>query len=134
MPDRTHGYVKKGRGILPPDKREADKYRSRQKEPSASFDEVIQRLAIEECIVAAEKRRFRLHGVATEPTHIHVLASWSDERTFEQLRRGLRESITRRLNAHHLCRWLVQRGSRKQLRDRPHFVYLMDAYLPKHNG
>ncbi len=80
-----------------------------------------------ETAIPSPRRRYRAD-------HIHVLASWSDERTFEQLRRGLRESITRRLNAHHLCRWLVQRGSRKQLRDRPHFVYLMDVYLPKHNG
>jgi hypothetical protein len=134
MPDRRQGYVKRGRGILPPDKAEAHKYRARQKEPPAFFTDDVQRLAIEESIVASERRRFRLHAAATESTHLHVLLSWSDERAFEQLRRGLRESITRRLNAHLRRRWLEQGGSRKRVADRRHFNYLMDKYIAGHSG
>ena len=134
MPDRPQGYVRKRQGVLPPDLEQARRYRARQKEPTASFDSLIQRLAIDETLVAAEKRRFRLHGLATEPTHIHVLISWSDVRTFEHLRRGVRESISRRLNAHERRRWLEQGGSRKQVREQSHFDYLMTTYLPKHSG
>jgi hypothetical protein len=72
--------------------------------------------------------------VATETTHVHLLVSWSDDRTFEQLRRGIRESITRRLNAHHRRKWLEAGGSRKRVRDEKHFNYLMDQYLPNHRG
>jgi hypothetical protein len=32
MPDRKQGYVKKGKGVLPPDEKQAAKYRARQKE------------------------------------------------------------------------------------------------------
>src|SRR5688572_20279923 len=99
MPDRQQGYVLKGRGIQTPDAARAKAYRARQKQAAACFDDAIQHLIIEECIVTADKRQFRLHGVATEPTHVHVMVSWKDERTFEQVRRGLRESISRRLNA-----------------------------------
>ena len=134
MPDRSQGYVKKGRGILPPDQEQARRYRARQKETAANFASTEQRLIIDESLIAADKRRFRLHGVATEPTHLHLLLSWRDERTFELLRRGVRESISRRLNAHTSRRWLEQGGSRKQVREHLHFDYLMTTYLPKHSG
>jgi REP element-mobilizing transposase RayT len=134
LPDRPQGLVLKGRGVQPPDVARAKAYRARQKEAMASFDESMQRLIIAECIVAAEKRRFRVHGVATEPTHVHVLISWADNRTFEVLRRGLRESISRRLNSRRRRPWLEQGGSRKRVTNRPHFQYLMDRYLPKHGG
>jgi len=117
-----------------PDEAQAKRYRARQKETSAVFEEVIQQLAVEECVIAASMRRFRLHAVATEPTHLHILVSWSDDRTFEVLRRGLRESISRRLNSAYRRRWLEQGGSRKQVRDRAHFNHLMNEYLPKHRG
>jgi hypothetical protein len=132
MPDRPQGYVKKGRGILPSDRREAARYRARQKEAPASFNDEVLLLVIDELQTAAEKRRFRLHGVAAELTHLHVLVSWSDDRTFEQIHRGVRESISRRLNSYRRRRWLVHKGSRKRVRDRAHFDYLMDKYLPKH--
>ena len=134
MPDRPQGYVKKGQGVLPSDPEQARRYRARQKEETANFDGVAQCLIIDESIIAAEKRRFRLHGVATEATHLHALVSWADARIFEQLRRGLRESISRRLNANERCRWLEQGGSRKQVREQEHFNYLMATYLPKHRG
>ncbi len=134
MPDRPLGYVKKGQGILPSDPEEAARYRARQKESAACFDQFVQQLMIEELIIAAEKRRFRLHGVATDSTHLHVLLSWPDERSFEQLNRGVRESITRRLNQHLRRRWLVHKGSRKRVKDRQHFDDLMSEYLPKHAG
>jgi hypothetical protein len=91
-------------------------------------------LLIEEAGVTAEKRNFRLHSIATEATHLHALISWSDDRTYKQLRRGLRESLTRRLNRYERRRWLEQGGSRKQVKDRNHFDCLMDEYLPSHRG
>ena len=134
MPDRAQGYVRKGQGILPPDPAQASRYRARQNENEALFDAVVQSLCIEECIATATHRRFRLHGVATEPTHLHVLLSWPDERAYDELSRGLRESISRRLNAHLRRRWLEAGGSRKQVRDQPHFDHLRNVYLPKHHG
>ncbi|RIK84068.1 MAG: hypothetical protein DCC67_05330 [Planctomycetota bacterium] len=134
MPDRPQGYVRKGRGVLPPDQVEAKRYRARQKEDEARFDETAQRLLIEECIATADFRDFRLHGVATESTHVHVLISWRDERPFAKLCRGLRESLSRRLNSSLRRRWLAKDGSRKRVLNDAHYAYLMNRYLPKHSG
>jgi REP element-mobilizing transposase RayT len=133
MPDRPQGYVK-SKQILAPNAIEAAKYRARQNEPSASFDSDVQEIMIDELGVTAEHRRFRLHSVATDPTHLHALMSWSDERSVKELRRGIRESITRRLNKHQRRTWFVHRGSRKRVSDREHFDHLMKTYLPKHRG
>ena len=134
MPDRPRDHVKKGQDVLPSDPEQARRYRARQKEAAVSFASPEQRLIIGESIIAADKRRFRLHGVATELTHLHVLLSWHDERAFELLRRGVRESISRCLNTHERHRWLEQGSSRIQVREQSHFDYLMTTYLPKHSG
>ncbi len=135
MPDRPQGYVRRGEGILPCNVVEAQRYRARQKEQPAAFDEATQKLLIEEATITAQFRRFRLHGVATELTHAHLLVSWHDERSFAQVRRGLRESLTRRLNADaNRRRWIVRGGSRRRVLDRKHFDHLMNSYLPKHSG
>ncbi|MGI9457423.1 MAG: hypothetical protein ACR2NU_12740 [Aeoliella sp.] len=133
MPDRPQGYVK-SKEILAPDANVATKYRARQKEPSASFDGAVQEFMIDELFITAEHRKFRLHSVATDPTHLHVLVSWDDERSFKELRRGIREAVTRRLNKHQRRNWLVHRGSRKRVNNRKHLDYLMKTYLPKHRG
>ena len=133
MPDRPQGYVK-ARAILPPDRPEADRYRARQNEATAVFDTSTQKLVIDELVVTASFRRFRLRFVATDLTHLHVLVSGPDERTYAQLRRGIRESITRRLNHQEDRAWLTHRGSRKRIRDQSHFDYLVATYLPKHRG
>lgn len=135
MPDRPQGYVRHGQGILPSNAAEAERYRTRQKEDAAAFDGAVQRLLIEEAQNAAKFRRFRIHAVATDPTHAHLLVSWSDERPFEAIRRGLRESLARRLNADaSRRRWIVRGGSRRRILKQQHFDYLTAVYLPKHRG
>lgn len=133
MPDRSQGYVKRGM-VLPRDAHEAAKYRARQKESTAEFDDAIQQVIVDELVVTAQFRRFRLHGAATDPTHVHVLVSWSDERSYKMLRRGVRESLTRRLKREQHRNWFTHRGSRKRVVERSHFNYLMDSYLANHRG
>jgi len=133
MPDRKRGYVKK-QTILPQSLEAAAEYRKRQKEPAACFSPEIQQQLIDELRKTATHRRFRLHAVATDKTHVHVLLSWADERPFEELRRGTRESLTRRLRQREKRTWLSHRGSRKRLRERAHFDQLMNRYLPSHRG
>lgn len=133
MPDRPQGYVK-SKQILPPNAEVAASYRKRQRQETARFESPAQQLIVEELLVASKHRRFRVHGVATDPTHVHVLMSWDDERPFDLIRRGARESVTRRLNRHRKRQWLSHRGSRKRVRDREHFDHLMSKYLPSHLG
>jgi REP element-mobilizing transposase RayT len=95
----------------------------------------LQRLLIDEVHVACRCQIYRCHFVATEPTHIHVLVSWPDDRPWERARTGLKTSLTRRLNRHAQRRsWFCEGASRKRLKDRGHFDYLVGEYLPSHGG
>jgi hypothetical protein len=69
----------------------------------------------------------RLHFVATDTTHIHVLVSWNGPRTWKQNRTSLKRSITIIFKENFGNRpWLVENASRKQVRDRAHFDYLVN--------
>jgi REP element-mobilizing transposase RayT len=135
MPDRMRGYVRRGKGILPRDDDMAGIYRAQAKELPASFDETIQRALIDEAIIAGEKQSVRIHYVAAEVTHVHILVSWRSDKPWEKVRAGLRQSCTRRLNREFGRReWLVEGASRKRVKNRSHFDYLVKTYLPNHTG
>ena len=136
MPDREEGFVRRKEGNLPPDEDLARAYRGRAKEDEVTFDSRLQLLLIEEARVACEKQRYRGHYIATEPTHVHVLASWPDERDWMKIRRGLKTSFSLRLNrdVRRRDKWFVENASRKQVKDDEHFDHLINSYLPSHGG
>ena len=136
MPDRDEGFVRRSQDVLPPDKELAKQYRERTKENEAFFDSRLQRLLIEEARIACDKQQYRGHYIATEPTHVHVLISWPDERSWLKIRTGLKSSLTRRLNrdVRRRDKWFVENASRKQVKDDDHFEHLMNTYLPSHDG
>ena len=135
LPDRRRGYVRRGQGIVPPDEQMAARYRSNLKQAIVCFDAAIQQWMIDEVLVACRYQQLRCHYISTESTHLHVLVSWSIERTWEVTRAKLRESITRRLNREiGRQEWFSKSPSRKRMTDRTHFNYLMTDYLGKHSG
>jgi REP element-mobilizing transposase RayT len=136
MPDREEGFVRRKQGVLPPDEELAKQYRDREKEDEVIFGESLQRLLIEESRVASEKQRYRVHYLATEPTHLHALVSWPDDRPALTIRTGLKSSLTRRLNCdvNRRDKWFVENASRKQVKDDDHFGHLVNSYLPSHRG
>ena len=136
MPDREEGFVQRKKGILPPDEELGKAYRGRAKEDEVAFDSRLQLLLIEEVRVACEKQQYRGHFVATEPMHIHVLASWPDERDWVKIRRGLKTSLSLRLNrdVRRRDKWFVENASRKHVKDDEHFDHLVNSYLPSHGG
>jgi hypothetical protein len=135
MPDRPRGFVRRGEGILPPDKSLAALYRSDAREPEIDFDAEVQRQITAEAIVAAQKQGFRLHYISTESTHVHVLVSWTDERDWKTQRSKIKESFSRRLNRElGRRRWFSDSASRKQVKEQRHFDYLVQRYLPSHRG
>ena len=75
MPDRERGYVRRGVGIQPPDNHMAEIYRRNRKEPAVIFSEKVQQLLIDETERSCLAQRYRLHYVATENTHVHILVS-----------------------------------------------------------
>ena len=138
LPDRPEGFVHWRDGLQPTDEELATAYRRKMKvarRDAATFDDKLQLLLIEELPVAAKHQKLRLHAIATEPTHVHALVSWPDERTPQHVSDGLHESLTRRLNKDLGKRkWLAKGGSKRRVKDQEHFDYLRNVYLPSHGG
>jgi hypothetical protein len=129
-------YVRRGEGHLPQDTSTAAKYRSRMKCQAIEFDESMQLAMIEEVHTASQHQIYCVHCVATEPTHVHILVSWQDEkRDSKQLRSSLRQSLSRRLSKQFGRRhWLSEGGSRRRVINDEHFDYLVAIYLKEHGG
>ena len=150
MPDRPQGYVRRGEGPLPPDAERARQYERNAAQPPILFDEDIQRALIVAAREAAAHQDFRLHCIATEPTHVHLLVSWKDDRTWQRMRTGIKQSLTRALNRtlgpraglpaaseskrDQRGKWFSGGASRKRVRDGDHFDHLINEYLPSHRG
>jgi len=135
MPDEDDGYVTRDEGRLPQDVVKASRYRDLMVEEVVEFTEDQEKTMIAEVHVAAGKQSFRVHYVATEPTHVHILVSWKDDRPFEKLRASIRQSISRRLGRDDGRRtWLSEGGSRRKVSSQEHFDYLVTTYLPNHGG
>lgn len=100
------------------------------------FDDEAQSVTIVTLREAASYVECRVHAIATDPQHVHFLVSWSNEnRTWEQTRASFKKAVTIKLKAS--CgeqKWLSRDASRKQVKDRSQFDYLLKAYLPKHRG
>ena len=135
LPDEDDGFVKRGEGQLPQDVREAANYRARMHATETLFAEVHQQALIDEVGIAAAKQDFRIHFIATEPTHVHVLLSWRDERAWQKLRTSVKSSLTRRLHRDLGQRdWLSEGASRRRVGNQEHYDYLVCTYLPRHSG
>jgi REP element-mobilizing transposase RayT len=135
MPDHRRGFVRRGEGIQPPDINLANAYRSKRDEPTVIFTPAIQRLLVDTARKTGEHLDATIHAVATEPTHAHVLVSWSHDRDWKSMRASIRSALSRGLNEQVEKRnWFADSPSRKHVRDYEHFDYLMLTYLPKHGG
>lgn len=135
LPDRSRGYVRRGEGILATDSRMALRYRSNLKQGVASFDERVQELLVVGAKDACTCLSARCHGIGTEASHVHLLLSWRGERAWESVSEAIKRGLTQRLNKCILRqKWFSKGGSRKRVRDRAHFEYLMTVYLPSHRG
>jgi hypothetical protein len=113
----------------------AEVYRGRAKHETILIDGPNQLAIIHRLIDAVGFVDCRLHGVATDATHVHVLVSWRGGRTWQQNRASLKKSLTIMLKESFEDRpWFGGNASRKRVENREHFDYLMDVYLPKHKG
>lgn len=134
LPDRTKGYVHWSRGWAPTSTALAQRYRQQQKEPTATLTDELQRDVITELVEAAPLIGFRLHFVATDATHVHVLVSWPDDRSWKRLRRSIRRSLSVRLNRIRRRKWFSRGGPPRHVYSQTHFDHLETDYLPAHRG
>ncbi len=134
MPDHKRGYTKRKKGYLPPDEEMARNYERRAKRAKTLFDEELSRALIQEFIDSCKLIDCRFHGGSTELTHVHGLVSWKVDRGWMSIRNSLKTSLTKRLKHIGDDVSLSRGGSRKHIKHRGHFDYLMQTYLPSHDG
>lgn len=135
MPDKDKGYVKRKQGIQPRDEDMARNYRANQKQRAVYFDQQQQAEIAATLRVAGEHLDATVHCIAIEPTHIHVITSWTHDRYWQSMRASIKSAVTRMLNQQFGKRtWLVKGASRKRVKDHDHFCFLIRDYLPSHRG
>jgi REP element-mobilizing transposase RayT len=137
MPDNPRGFVQEGEGIQPPNPELAGAYRDAASDQPYLMDQAAQRFVIDVVRDIGARRDWRIHAVACEPSHIHILVSWESDTTWSVLRAKFKNIIALELSKHYNQmgrHWVSDGGSRKQVKDRRHFDYLMTTYLPKHGG
>ncbi len=135
MPDHTRGYVQRKKGVLPPDPAMAENYRRRARTSDVRFDDETRPLLIALVREACEHQQLRLHGVATDPTHLHLVVSWKETTQAKSVRANLKQSLTRRLNERVGSRvWFSRGGHSRKVEDAEHLQHLLETYLPGHVG
>jgi hypothetical protein len=75
MPDRRQGYVRRHKGILARDLKMACQYEENAKFAEVQFEHQHQETIIDILCDASSHVASRLHYVATDISHVHVLAS-----------------------------------------------------------
>jgi REP element-mobilizing transposase RayT len=136
--DNPHGFVQEGKeGVQAPSPQLGRFYDEHAHQPPVLFGGLHQQVLIWIVYDACGRRPWRLHFVATEPTHVHILASWRSADPWRNVRKRLKNLAGLMLGKK--CertgrKWFSRKGSRKRVRDRRHFDYLVSEYLPKHRG
>ena len=134
LPDRPQGFVHWNRGLQVTDVALARCYRKEQKQPQVELTPEIQVDLIHELDESTTPLSCRLHSVATDLSHLHVLVSWTDTREAKQLRRSLRRSMSSRLNQKSRQKWFSRGGDMRRVCSQSHYDYLVSHYLPTHKG
>ena len=136
MPDDERGYVRRDRdGVQPPDVEMARFYRRWMNQDAVWFAEHHREKLLAAARDCAGPLTASIYGVAMDPTHLHVLTGWRDERDWKRLRRSLRHSLSRTMNtAFEKREWFSDGGSSKSISGETHFDYLPTEYLPGHHA
>ena len=136
MPDRRRGYVKRGEGILPTDRAMAEFYHRDARHEAVAFTPEVQAVLVAAARALCTQKEWRLHQVMTDRTHVHTLLSWRAFLDWRSVRRTLKYRYTSALNEARGAGgpWFSELGSRKRVCDRGHYDFLMDEYLPRHDG
>ncbi len=135
MPDRKKGYVRRKQGVLAADVHMAQCYRRNLADGSiVEFSEQVQKLVLFGILDGCKYLSVQTRGVACDASHIHCLISWRHDRPWQRVSESIKRRMTLDLNKVQQRKWLSKGGSRKRVKDRRHFEYLVISYLPRHRG
>jgi REP element-mobilizing transposase RayT len=117
LPDRKRGFVRRdGQGIHEQNLELADKYKKQMMQDVVRFDREVQIKIVEALQETSLFQKLRLHGIATDASHVHLLVSWKDDRKWDSIRRSLKHALTSHLNQIKKQQWLTRAGSRKHVK------------------
>jgi REP element-mobilizing transposase RayT len=97
----------------------------------------MQHVLILGCADVCANRGWRLHAVATEPSHVHLIVSWKQFIPWQEVRQRIKNVLSYllgRVMSQNGRQWFVREGSRKRVLDREHFDHLIRQYFPRHRG
>ncbi|MCC7147378.1 MAG: transposase [Phycisphaeraceae bacterium] len=137
MPDHPRGFVQRDRGVQPRNSRLADAYDQAAQYPPVVFDDSIQKALVWIAHDVCQRQGWRLHAMATDPTHVHLVVSWRGDPSWQKVARRIKNvgslALGRRFSKSS-GHWFSRGGSRKRVNDRAHFEHLVRSYLPSHRG
>jgi REP element-mobilizing transposase RayT len=132
--DRKH--VQRGQKGIQPAYANLAEYRNKiARTESVAFDEHQRHLILSAVIEICHNTQKRLHATAVTPNHVHVLCSWKDEQTADDVATKLKRVIGMKLSHAKGStgnRWFSRGQDTKRIADQAHFEYLMNNYLPEH--
>ena len=131
-PNHRRGYTRWKKGYEKPDPERAKEYDRNAKHPRVNFDRAIQEILILGTIDVCKRRGWRLHGAATDPTHLHVAVSWHGFLPWNEALRQIKNVLSYllgRCTDQRGRRWFVQHGSRRRITDHEHLTYLLKTYF-----
>ena len=136
--DDPRGYVKRGeRGIQLPDESLAAARDGLAKFPPVTFDVSDQQFLTAEAREVVQRRGWRLLGVTTIETHLHLVVGWDgtvDEGDAQaQLKRGFGFVLARRQGTKGRP-YFSRGGVPERVKDKKHLRYLLYEYFPGHHG
>lgn len=137
--DDPRGYVRKGKGIQPPDEQMAEWYDRDASCDAVRFDRTAQQAIVDEIGSLCQRKDWRLRYACATPTHVHVLVSWDGYVPWNDVRVAMKRRMGRALSLALDGKgpWLSRgQDSRRQVMDAKHLEHLVEAYLPKreHRG
>jgi len=136
-PAHRRGYTRKQLGYQKPDARRALQYDGLAKHPKVVFTPELQEVLVLGCADICKRRGWRLHAIATDPSHFHCVVSWRGFLEWHLVMEKLKNLLSLflgRATRESGRRWFVNRGSRKRVINPDHLDYLVKTYLPDHRG
>jgi hypothetical protein len=150
--DHPKGYIQRDEGLEPPSKRLRQWREDHAKHPAVIFSVEHQRMLHEIVVMIANERAVRLHATATVVTHIHKLFSFRSpactcgasrfcaarcagrkfaERFITRAKQKMGQRLAQMENTSGRP-WFSRGWDLTPVRNREHFHYLMETYLPDH--
>jgi hypothetical protein len=138
LPDKAKGFVQKGKGIQTSNKSLADAYRKAATHEPFEFNSLTQCRLIWKARAVCGSDGYRLHGGASETTHLHVVVSWLDAALrFAKVRGRIKNLMSLDLSRRAGTTgrpWFSDESSRRRVKDEAHLAYLLETYMPRHRG